>query len=49
VSGLLNSAVKYADDFTHIVPENTDVNSSKHVIYDVMTYKRSQLDHDVQN
>jgi len=24
-------------------------NSSKHVIYDVMTYKLSQLGHDVQN
>ena len=27
VVGLLNSALKYADDFTHIVPENTDVSA----------------------
>ena len=28
VVGLLNSALKYADDFTLIVPENTDVGLS---------------------
>ena len=27
VVGLLNSALKYADDFTLIVPENTDVSA----------------------
>ena len=29
VVGLLNSALKYADDFTLIVPENTDVSADR--------------------